>query len=133
MTPEQIQSALLGRFTKVDSLDDRIEIRVGELKLIVVAHADTGRLRIMIPIAVVDRPNDEAFERLLEANFATTLDARYAIYNQVLWAVFLAPLSAVNEHYFDSALSEVLELARSVGTAYCAWPTLLGAGFNQIH
>ena len=133
MTPDQIEILLKSRFSKVEVVNDRWEAAVGNLRLVVMAHHDTDRLRIMVPVAAVDHPDAATFRRLLEANFITTLDARYGIYGDVLWAIFLAPLSGVSEHLFDTAVSEVLQLAANTGTSYCAWPSGMTASFAHLH
>ena len=133
MTPEQVVTMLRARFENVNTVQDRWEVNVGRFRLIVMAHEDTDRLRVMVPIAAVDKHDNDAFKRLLEANFITTLDARYAIYSEVLWALFLGPLSATNDHVFDTACTEVLQLARNTGSSYCAWPAGMSAGFSQLH
>ena len=133
MTPDQVEALLQSRFDRVDLVGDRFEVSVGRLRLVVMAHEDTDRLRVMVPVAAVDHPDATTFRRLLEANFITTLDARYAVYSDVLWALFLAPLSAVTEHLLDAAVTEVLQLARNTGTSYCAWPSGMTASFSAVH
>ena len=133
MTPEQIETLLHSRFDKVELVNDRWEVSIRSLRLIVMAHHDTDRLRVMVPVAAVDHPDAGTFKRLLEANFITTLDARYAIYSDVLWAIFLGPLAGTSEHLFDTAISEVLQLAGNTGSSYCAWPSGMTASFSHLH
>ena len=134
MNTDQIETLLKSRFDNVELVNDRWEVSVGMSRLIVMAHHDTDRLRIMVPVAAVDHPDPQTFQRLLEANFITTMDARYAIYSDVLWAVFLAPLSTVSEHLFDTAITEVLQpLANNTGSSYCAWPSGMTASFAHLH
>ena len=133
MTTDQIEILLKTRFDKTELVNDRWEVSVGMLRLVVMAHHDTDRLRIMVPVAAVDHPDPQTFQRLLEANFITALDARYAIYSDVLWAIFLGPLSEVSEHLFDTAITEVLQLAANTGSSYCAWPSGMTASFAQLH
>ena len=133
MTIDDMEDLFKARFDRVEQVEDRWEVSVGRHRLIVMAHEDTDRLRIMVPVAAVDHPDVQTFQRLLEANFITTLDARYAIYSNVLWSVFLAPLSGVSEHLFDTAITEVLQLAGNTGTSYCAWPSGMTASFSQLH
>ncbi|MBI5509199.1 MAG: hypothetical protein HY903_10635 [Deltaproteobacteria bacterium] len=133
MTPEHIQTLLESRFKNVVQVQDRFEVSVGAMRLIVMAHSDTDRLRIMVPVAAVDHADASTFQRLLEANFITTLDARYAIYSGILWAVVLTPLAIITEHVFEIAVTEVLQLAGNTGSSYCAWPSGTSARFAQLH
>ncbi len=133
MTPHQIEQTLRLRFDNLKATGERFQTRCGDHDLIVVADGDTDRLRIMMPVAAVDRDDAMTFRRLLEANFSSALDARYAIFNGVLWALYLAPLSSLTTHQVDCAVTQVIELARSTGTCYTANPALVGAGFTQLH
>ena len=133
MTTDQLDQLLRVRFESVESGDGQWKASAGEQEVVVVADRDSDRLRIMVPVAAVDRPDAGTFRLLLEANFLSTLDARYAIHNGILWALFLAPLAAVPEHLVDAAISQVLELARTTGSSYSASPVALGAGPYQIH
>lgn len=133
MTPQQIEQALRLRFDNLKANGERFQARCGDHDLIVVADGETDRLRIMVPVAAVDRDDGFTFRRLLEANFSSALDARYAIFNGVLWALYLAPLSSLTTHQVDCAVTQVLELARSTGTGYTANPALVGTAFAQLH
>lgn len=133
MTPHQIEENLRLRFDDLKSTGERFQTRCGEHDLIVVADGESDRLRIMVPVAAIDRDDAMTFRRLLEANFSSALDARYAIFNGVLWTLYLAPLSSLTTHQVDCAVTQVIELARSTGSAYTANPALIGTAFNQLH
>jgi len=55
---------------------------------------------------------------LLQANFGQTLDARYAIKEGMLYAVFLHPLSTLEPRQIESALAQVANLVRNYGTSF---------------
>lgn len=46
-------------------------------------------MRVMIPINAADVLPPEELLRLMQANFDSALDARYAIANELLWGVFI--------------------------------------------
>jgi hypothetical protein len=133
MTTDQIDKLLRARFNQVETGEDQWKIQLDGFEVVVIADGDSDRLRVMVPVAAVDRSDSETFRVLLEANFLTTLDARYAIYNGVLWALFLAPLGAIPEHIVDAAITQVVELARTTGSSYSSSPVALGARPYQIH
>jgi hypothetical protein len=133
MTPQQIEQALRDRFGAVVGDEQRWQVEIGRNTLAVIADAQSDRLRAMIAVAAVDQNDPRTFRRLLEANFAAALDARYAIFNGVLWALFVSPLSVLTAHQLDFAISQVIELTRTTGTEYTASPTPLGGGFAQMH
>jgi len=133
MTTDQIDKLLRARFAEVETVEDQWKLQIGGFEVVVIADGESDRLRVMVPVAAVDRPDSETFRVLLEANFLTTLDARYAIFNNILWAVFLAPLGAVHEHMVDAAITQVVELARTTGSSYSSSAVALGARPYQIH
>lgn len=95
---------------------------IGEYKgvpLLVLTDSAHDRLRIMAPIAPLDEDlGPEILRRSLEANFASALDGRYALFSNTLWAVFLHPLSEFRGGRLDDVLNQVANLAVSHGTTY---------------
>jgi hypothetical protein len=133
MTTDQLDKLLRSRFNELETGKDQWRLEVGGTRVHVLADPDSDRLRVMAPVAAVDRSDADAFRRLLEANYGNTLDARYAIDNDILWALFLAPLATVPEYMVDAAISQVVELARTTGSSFSASPVALGSRPYQIH
>ena len=57
---------------------------------------------------------------LLQANFGNTLDARYALREGMLYAVYLHPLSSLTLRDLEAALGQVASLVRNFGTSFSA-------------
>ncbi len=57
---------------------------------------------------------------LLQANYGKTYDARYAIGDGMLWAVYVHPLTTLDPRDLESALTQVAKLVRNFGTSYSA-------------
>lgn len=97
---------------------------VGEYEgspIMVLTDPSHDRMRIMSPVKQMGKePNPGELKRCMEANFASALDARYALYNGVLWAVFLHPLSEFRGGRFCSVLSQVTKLASNHGRSYAS-------------
>ncbi len=70
----------------------RLQVREREVMVITDARAD--RMRIITGIAPADALEQELLFRLMQANFDTALDARYAVAQGVLWSAFIHPLGA---------------------------------------
>lgn len=64
--------------------------------------------------------------RVLEANFHSALDARYATSDGVLYAAFIHPLSPLTEAEVRSAVAQVASLVRSFGTTYSSGELVYG-------
>lgn len=54
-------------------------------------------MRIIMPIGDADEIDKESLLRMMQANFDSALDARYAIAQGSLWGVFIHPLGSLIE------------------------------------
>ena len=98
------------------------------LEVIVVYDIDADRMRIIIPIGPAnDVPKDELV-RLMQANFDSALDARYAIAQDTLWGVFIHPLSELSDDEFLTALGQTANIVLTYGTSYSSGLMIFGGG-----
>ncbi len=90
--------------------------------VLVLSDPVAGRMRMMTPVLDAQgQPVDlhpAVMGRLLNANFDTALDARYAIHAGQLWSVYLHPLPTLTRTDFDSGVVQILTLAQTYGTTY---------------
>ena len=66
--------------------------------------------------------------RLMQANFDSALDARYAIAQDTLWGVFIHSLSELSDDEFLTALGETVNIVLTYGTTYSSGLMIFGAG-----
>ena len=66
--------------------------------------------------------------RMMQANFDTALDARYAVAKGQLWAVFIHPLSPLKKDQLISSLGQTVNIARTYGTLYTGGALQFGGG-----
>jgi len=76
------------------------------------------RTRIMVPIIELKDLDQAALLRLMQTNFDSALDARYAIAQEVLWSAFLHPLAALADEEFSAGFVQTVTLAATYGTSY---------------
>jgi len=101
---------------------------VAGLEAAVVYDEAADRMRIVIPIGPADDlPNDELV-RILQANYDTALDARYAIANGQLWGTFIHPLSELSDDQFLTGLGQTANVVLSFGTSYSSGMFIFGGG-----
>ena len=77
-----------------------------------------NRMRFIAPIAKIQDVTDEQIRKCMEANFHTTLDSKYAISDDILWAVYIHPLKELTEEQVVSGLSQVYSSLKTFGTTY---------------
>ena len=84
-------------------------------------------MRLIATISPVSELTGEQVARILEANFHSALDARYATSRGYLYAAFIHPLSPLSDAELRSAVAQVANLARTFGTTYSSGELLYGA------
>lgn len=94
------------------------QLQVAGIGVRIVTDPKNDRMRILIPIRETDDLSRDDLYRLSQANFDTTLDARYAIAQGVLWSSFVHPLSSLTDEEFLSGLGQVVNIARTYGETY---------------
>ena len=73
------------------------QIKIGGRDVLVITDARHNRMRIMSPVAAQDQLDKDELIRLLEANFGSALDSKYALRDQTLWSVFTHPLAELTD------------------------------------
>lgn len=105
----------------VDSLEGRSgawQFLYGDRLMILLTDEHHNRMRVITPIMTVDEVSDQQMQEALTANFHTALDAKYAISDELVWSVFMHPLSSLSEDQFLDALLQVYRAAVTFGTTY---------------
>ncbi|MEO1246452.1 MAG: hypothetical protein AAFX56_12290 [Pseudomonadota bacterium] len=101
---------------------------VAGLDAAVVYDVGADRMRIVIPIGpAADLPQEELV-RILQANYDSALDARYAIANGQLWGTFIHSLSELSDDEFLVGLGQTANVVLSYGTSYSSGMFIFGGG-----
>jgi hypothetical protein len=85
------------------------QVETPQFRLLVLLSEDGSWLRILLPIADASEAQP-FFDKLLEANFDTTLETRYAIHQNVLWGVFQHNFATLTAADFSAAVAKLLAL-----------------------
>ena len=111
-----------------------LEFTLDDIPVIVIADARADRMRAMVPIASAEGLGPDDLMRMMQANFDSALDARYAVANGRLWGVFIHPLSPLEKDQFLSGLVQTITVARTYGTGYTGGGAVFGGGdSNRIY
>ena len=98
------------------------------LETTVVYDIAADRMRIVIPILDSSEIDNETMQRLMQANFDTALDARYAIANGMVWATFIHPLSTLSDEEFLVGLAQTANIVLTFGSSYSSGMFIFGGG-----
>lgn len=104
---------------------------IGEAAINIVTDPAADRMRIVIGIAREEDVGAERMKRLMQANFDSALDARYALGQGVLWATFLHPLSSLTDKDFVSGIGQTIGIVGTYGTTYSSGLFIFGGGDSQ--
>lgn len=117
-TAAAVQAVLEEVALDVSGAENQFTARYRNVRILVHANERHGRMRIMTPVvAAHDVPADE-LRLLLEANYSRALDARYAIGDGVVWALYIRPLSGMDRETFLDGANQVVTLKKTFGTSY---------------
>lgn len=103
-------------------------LKIDGVPVLVIADAGHDRMSILVGIVKVDKLDPEVYLRLMQANFDSALDARYAVARGVLWSAFLHPLGSLNDSQFLKGVGQTVNLARTYGVSYSSGLMNFGGG-----
>ena len=128
MNNEVLETLLTQQVDSIKGISGRWEITYKTLPMMVVTDETNDRMRIIAPIVSVDQLDKEVLLDCLSANFHSALDVKYAISNDILWCVFIHPLSPLTELELQSAIEQVYYGTATFGSTYSSTPLLFGGG-----
>ena len=104
------------------------QMTIADTMVLIITDPDADRMRAMTPVRDASGITSEEMTRLMQANFDSALDARYAIAQGTLWATFIHPLSPLEKNQFISGLGQAVNLAKTYGTLYSGGALQFGNG-----
>ena len=131
MTIEKMDKILKAESKKVEGQVGNWQIDFNGLPMIVVTDKNANRMRIISPIGESKKLDEETLRILLKANFSTALDAKYAIFNDVLWSTYVHPLGELTDEQFKDALRQVFNLTKNFGTSFSSTGVIFGTQQQQ--
>lgn len=109
-----------------------IEFIVKDISLICIYDEAHNRMRIIAPAIQFADVTDAQKDKMLEANFHSALDARYAVSNGIVYAAFIHPLSSLNDQEVISAIYQVMSLQQTFGTEYSSGLLTFGGSDDSL-
>ncbi|QPH55243.1 hypothetical protein [Pontivivens ytuae] len=128
MTVPRLAEILIALDPEARGNGSAFELTIAELPVTIFTDAGADRMRAMIPIRSAEGMSREELERAMQANFDTALDARYAVANGRLWAVYIHPLSPLEKDQLISGLGQLANIALTYGNEYSGGALAFGGG-----
>jgi hypothetical protein len=111
--------------TIIHRLDKNVEgeqgfwqFKISKLTVTVITDEKADRMRIIIPVLQTDQLEQKYLVRIMQANFDSALDARYAIAKDLLWSAYIHPLSTLSDDEFILGLAQTVNLVTTFGSSY---------------
>ena len=101
---------------------------VDNIPVLIVTDVGANRMRAMVPIRSADTMTAEEMQRVMQANFDSALDARYAIAQERLWGVFIHPFKELERDQLISGIAQTVNIAKTYGSLYTGGATQFGGG-----
>lgn len=128
MTLARLEAILRAVDPGLESNGAMFRLKVGEVQAIIVTDARADRMRILVPVRPAEGLGEADLQRMMQANFDSALDARYAIARGTLWSAFIHPLSPLGRDEFLSGLGQTVNLATSYGGLYASGGLIFQGG-----
>lgn len=104
------------------------EFVIDDIPVLIVTDVNANRMRAMVPIRSAEGMTPEEMQRVMQANFDSALDARYAVAQGRLWGVFIHPFRELERDQLISGLAQTVNVAKTYGTLYSSGAGQFGAG-----
>jgi len=104
------------------------EFTVNGVSLLLIYDINADRMRVIAPVAEAGALSAEQTTRLMQANFDSALDARYAVAKGYLWAIFLHAITSLDGAEFGSGVAQTVNLVTTYGKSYNSGVHVFGGG-----
>ncbi len=128
MTYERLGRILAALDPELQPNGAAFALTIRDVQMLVITDAGADRMRAMVPIRPASDLSAEELRRMMQANFDSALDARYAVANGMVWATYIHPLSPLEKDQLISGLAQTVNIARTYGTVYSGGAMQFGGG-----
>jgi hypothetical protein len=104
------------------------ELSIDDIPVLIVTDVAANRMRAMVPIRSAETMTAAEMQRVMQANFDSALDARYAVAQGRLWGIFIHPFKELERDQLISGLAQAVNVAKTYGTLYTSGAGQFGAG-----
>jgi hypothetical protein len=125
---EQMDDVIKALDSKATRTGNSWQFTLEERVMLVVTDATAARMRIITPIALIAELPEGAMQRLMQANFDTALDARYAVAQDLVWGAFLHPLDTLTQRDFAAGILQTHSIGETFGTTFSSGAISYGGG-----
>ena len=120
MTVETLRALLRREGLRPEGEENMLAFFVGRTRIIAMVDPAADRMRFGVPLQRLEKVEDGALLGLLQANYAATADLRFAVNRDVVWLLFMHPLSSLTEGDALSAINQLVHHSERLTQAHDA-------------
>ncbi len=128
MTLPRMAEIVLALDPEARTTGNSFEFQIDDIPVLIVFDIRANRMRAMVPIRSADGMTPEEMQRVMQANFDSALDARYAVAQGRLWGIFIHPFKELERDQLISGVAQTVNVAKTYGTLYTSGAGQFGAG-----
>ncbi|MDX8347975.1 hypothetical protein SLH49_08250 [Cognatiyoonia sp. IB215446] len=128
MTVPRMAEIVLALDPEARTSGNGFEFQIDDIPVLIIFDVGANRMRAMVPIRSAEGMTQEELQRVMQANFDSALDARYAVANGRLWGIYLHPFKELERDQLISGLAQTVNVAKTYGTLYSSGAGQFGAG-----
>lgn len=118
LSAEDLQLLIEKSADTLEQNGNSIRFSYKERLLICIYDENANRMRIVSPIVERKDIGEEELLNSMVANFHSALDVKYALSDEIIWAVYIHPLKELSEHQVLDAIKQVYNASVTFGTTY---------------
>ena len=128
MTLPRMAEIVLALDPEAEATGGGFLLTIDDVPVLIITDTAANRMRAMVPIRAAEGITANEIQRVMQANFDSALDARYAIAQGRLWGVFLHPFKELERDQLISGLAQTVNVAKTYGTLYTSGAGQFGGG-----
>ncbi len=128
MDNQRLQQLIMGIDSGAMRRNNLWQFQVKGLPMLVITDTRANRFRAMTQVRAVEELAPDEMVRLMQANFDSALDARYALQGGQVWSTFVHPLDSLTEPMFRFGLDQVVNLVETFGDTYSSGAIMFRGG-----
>jgi hypothetical protein len=128
MTLPRMAEIVLALDPEAQLSDTAFSLSIDDIPVLIVTDVRANRMRAMVPIRSAETMTAEEMQRVMQANFDSALDARYAVARGQLWGVFLHPFKELERDQFISGVAQTVNVAKTYGSFFSSGAGQFGTG-----
>ena len=118
MTQDEMERLVINHVDVIEQIQGYVVFTYKQVKIALISDVKHDRMRMISPITEYAKVTTKQKDLIMEANFHSALDARYASSNDTLYSAFIHPMSSLNKADILSAIEQVATLALTFDSSY---------------